>query len=77
MTSFETVGQTNINIYRVSELKNWNINVVSKFVEKMLKYRIVFKDILTFLGLDNRDASHFTLHIVVIRISIPKIRSIG
>ena len=28
-----------------------------KFVAKVLKYRILFKDILTFLGLDCRDVS--------------------
>ena len=48
--------------------------IVSKSVEK---YRIMFKDILTFLGLDYRDASLMTLYFVVLRISIPKIRSIG
>ena len=30
--------------------------IVSKFVEKLLKYRIVFKDILTTLVIDYRDA---------------------
>ena len=33
---------------------------VSKSAEKLLKYRIMFKDILTFLGLDYRDASLIT-----------------
>ena len=28
--------------------------IVGKLVEKLLKYRILFKDILTFLGLDYR-----------------------
>ena len=37
----------------------------------------MFKDIPTFLGLAYRDASHITLYLVVIGISIPKIRSIG
>ena len=27
--------------------------IISKFVEKLNKYRIMFKDILTFLGLDS------------------------
>ena len=31
--------------------------IENKFVEKLLKYRIMFKDILTFYGLDYRDAS--------------------
>ena len=48
--------------------------IVSKFVAKLLKYRILFKDIPTFLGLDYRDASLVTLCYVVLRISIPKIR---
>ena len=62
--SSETAGQTNINYCRVSELNKQNINkymiskqILSKFVAKLLKYRIMFKDILPFLGLNNRDAS--------------------
>ena len=39
----------------------------------MLKKRILFKDILTFLRLDYRDASLIALYLVVIRISIKKI----
>ena len=33
----------------------------SKFVAKLLKYMILFKDIFTFLGLDYRDALLITL----------------
>ena len=51
--------------------------IVSKFVDKLRKYRILFKDLLTFWELDYRDASLITLYIVVLGISIPKIRSIG
>ena len=52
--------------------------IVSKFVEIFLKkYRIMFKDILTLLGLDYRDASLIKIYFVVIGIRIPKIRSIG
>ena len=51
--------------------------IVSKFVEKLLKYRIMFKDILTFLEFDYRDASLITVYFVEIEISIPKIRPIG
>ena len=47
---------------------------LSNFVAKQLKYRILFKDILTFEGLNYRDASHISLYLVVIGISIPKIR---
>ena len=39
----------------LTELNKRNINVnkiVSKFVAKLLKYRILFKNLLTFLGLD-------------------------
>ena len=35
--------------------KSWN-KIVSKFVEKLFKYRILFKDILTFLELYYRGA---------------------
>ncbi len=35
----------------------------------------MFKDILTFLGLDYREASLITLYFVVLGIGIPKIRS--
>ena len=50
---------------------------VSKFVDKLFKYRILFNDILTFLGLNYRDASLKTLYFVVLGISILKIRPIG
>ena len=36
----------------------------------------MFKDILTFLGLDYRDSSLITLYLIVIGISNPKIRSV-
>ena len=53
------VGQTNINTCGVSELipekaesKYICLNkILSKFVAKLRKYRILFKDKLTFLGL--------------------------
>ena len=50
--------------------------IIRKLVAKLLKYRILLKDILTFLGLDYRDASFITLYLIVIGISTPKIRSI-
>ncbi len=37
----------------------------------------MFKDIVTFLGLDYRVASLKTLYFVILGIRIPKIRSIG
>ena len=43
----------------------------------MLKYRIMFKDILTFLGLVYRVASLIILFVVVPGINILKIRSNG
>ena len=46
--------------------------IVSKFVAKRIKYRILFKEILTFLGLDYRDASLVLLNLIVIEISIKK-----
>ena len=48
--------------------------ILSKFVAIVQKYKRLFKDILTFLGLDYRDASLITLYLVVIGISIQKIR---
>ena len=71
-----TFIKANINTCRVSELNNQNI-IVSKFVEKLLKYRILFKNIPTLLGLYYRDASLMTLYFVILGSSIPKIRSIG
>ena len=68
-----TGRKTNNNTCRVSEL-----NKISKykcirlepmeikFVAKLLNYRKLFKDILTFLGIDYRDASHIKLYLVVI-----------
>ena len=41
------VGQTNITTCRVSEMNLQNM-FLSKFDAKLLKYRILFKDILTF-----------------------------
>ena len=43
-----------------------------KFVAKLLKYIILFQDIVTFIGLDYRDASLITSYLVVILISILK-----
>ena len=51
--------------------------IVSKFVVRLLKDRIMFNDILTFLGLVYRDASLIPLYFNVLGISIPKIRLIG
>ena len=39
---------------------------VSKFVEKLNKFRIMFKDILTFLGLEYGVASLIKLYFVVL-----------
>ncbi len=39
--------------------------------------RLMFKDILTFLALDYRDASLIKLYLVVIGISAPKVIPIG
>ena len=50
------------------------IKIVSQFVEKLLKYRIMFKDILTFLGIDYRDAPLITLYFVVQVSRMPKIK---
>ena len=50
--------------------------IVSKFDEKLPKYRIMFKDMLTFLGLDYINAWLITSFFVVLEFSIPKIRTI-
>ena len=55
--------------------KSHNI-ILGKFVEKVRNYSIMFKDIMTFLGLNYRDTSLKILYFVVLAISIPKIRSI-
>ena len=56
---------------------NTSLNkIVSKFVKNCLNI-IMFKDIITFLGLDYRVASLRLLYFVVPGISIPKIRPIG
>ena len=47
--------------------------ILGKLLEKLLKYRIMFKDIITFLGIDYKDAPLITLNIVVLGISFPKI----
>ena len=46
--------------------------IVGKFVVKLVKYRIMIMDILTYLGLGYRDASLITLHLVVLGINIQK-----
>ncbi len=51
--------------------------IESIFVKKLLKYRILLKDIFTFLGLDYRDASLKIVYFVDLKISILKIRPIG
>ena len=38
--------------------------IIRKFVAKLLKYRILFKDILTFLILDYRDALLIILYLI-------------
>ena len=48
-----------------------------KFVAKLLKYRILFKDILKFLIRDYRDASLIIMYLIVIGIRNKKIGSIG
>ena len=62
-----SVGKTNINTYRVSELNNQNvkcIKVETKNSNKLVeKYRTMFKD---------RDASLIKLYFVVLGIRIPK-----
>ena len=46
--------------------------IVSNFFAKLLKYRIFFKDILTFSILDYRDASLTTLYLDLNGIIIKK-----
>ncbi len=80
--ALKRVGQTNIRTCSVSKLSNQNIKyksqnkILSKLNEKLLKYRIMFKDIIPFLGLEYKYALLITMNFVVLGISIPKIRSI-
>ncbi len=46
------------------------IKSVSKFVSKLIKYSILFRDILTCLGHDYRNALLITSYLVAIGISI-------
>ena len=48
--------------------------IVIKLVEKLIRYRILLKDIFTNIRLDYKDASLITLYLDVTGISIPKIR---
>ena len=74
------------NIYKSEALKlkdkrtltlvEFQNKVVSKFVAKVIKYMILFKNILTYLRLDYRDASLKRLYLVVIEINILKNRII-
>ena len=65
-------GQANSRMSGLNK-QEMSIQIVYKFVRKLLKYMILFKDILTFLLLDYRDASLIILYLVVIGISTPKI----
>ena len=77
MTTSIKVRRTNINTCRESELNNQNINlslniIVSIFVVKLLKLKLLFKNI--HLGLDFKYVLLKTFYLVVIGISISKIR---
>ena len=45
---------------------------LGKFFAKLLKYMLLFKDVLTFLGLDYRNASLMTFYFVVLETIIQK-----
>ena len=45
---------------------------LNKIVSKLFKYKILFMDILTFLGLDYRNVSLMTLYLDVIGVIIQK-----
>ncbi len=67
-------GRTNKHNCRVSELipvyKYISLNnILSKCVAKLLKYKMLFKYIITFLGPDYRVASLVTLYYIVLGIS--------
>ena len=51
--------------------------IVSKFVEKLQKYMILFKDILILEGLYYKDASLMTLYFFVLGITMKGLESIG
>ena len=73
----DTVGQTSIKTCRVSELKKAkneciNLNkIVSKFVAKLLQYRILFRTYLH-LRLDYRESWPIIVYLVVIGSNITK-----
>ena len=48
-----------------------NLNeIVIQFEAKLLEYRVLFKDILTLLGLDYRDGTLKTMNLILIGINI-------
>ena len=48
-------------------------NIVSKFVAKLLKYRILFMNILTFLGLDYR--YQYTKNQIIQKFVVKKVKN--
>ena len=68
---FETLCKASVIVlcYFSAQYKYTSFDkIVRKFDAKLLKYRILFKDILTLLGFDYRDASPIILYFIVIEI---------
>ncbi len=75
------VGHTNIITCSVKTEKAEHTctilnKIISKFVAKLVKYKIRFKGILTFLGLDNRDTSLKSVYLIVNQYSKKQINKI-
>ena len=56
------------NIHKKGSSETVFDKIICKFVAKLLKYRILLKGKLIFLGLDYRDASVIVLYFIVIGI---------
>ena len=56
----------NLEINKDDNIHKSKAKIMYKLVAKLRKYRILFKDILTFLKLDYRDDSHKILYLVIL-----------
>ena len=63
----EALKRNDKRILTLVEYQNWSLDkMIRKFVAKLFKYRILFEDILTFLGLNYIDASLIILYLIVL-----------
>ena len=59
------------NIHKSKALKSEENH---KFVTKLLKFRTLYKDVLSFLGFNHRDVLRITLILFVLGITIQKVK---